>query len=104
MDPTGWAIARDVVIVVAGVLWALAALVTIVVMFMIFGVVRNVEKRSEPLLDSARATANTVQATTRFVGELVVRPAASVVGAGVAVGRLVQVLSGAGPRGNNGRR
>ncbi len=103
MDPTGWAIARDVVIVLAGVLWALAAVVTIIIMMMVLNLLRNVEKRSEPILDSAKVTANTVQATTRFVGELVVRPAASVVGAGVAIGRLVQVLAGGQPK-SNGRR
>ncbi|MCL4535519.1 MAG: hypothetical protein M1370_10225 [Bacteroidetes bacterium] len=98
MDSTAWAIARDIVIVVYGILWAIAALVTIVVMLMVLGLVRRIEKRSEPILDSARVTATTVQATTRFVGELVVRPAASIVGAGVAVGRLVQVLAGGQPR------
>ncbi len=89
-----WATARDIVIVVWGILGALGALAFILVMVMLLRVVQNIEHRLEPTLDSARATANTVQATTKFVGEMVVKPTASVVGAAVAVGKAVQVLSG----------
>lgn len=89
-----WATFRDIVIVVWGVLGIIGALAFIVVMLMLLRVVKDIQRRLEPTLDSAQVTANTVQATTRFVGEMVVKPAASVVGAAAAVGKAVQVLSG----------
>ena len=98
-----WATARDIVIVVFGVLAALSALVSIVVMLMVLSLVRKIDNNVAPTLESTRVTASTIQATVRFVSEMVVRPIASAAGAVVALGKLVQVLLGGSPKRKGGK-
>lgn len=75
------ALIRDIVIIVLGVLWIVAAAVFIVVMLMIYAGVK-------PALRSLRATTANAQVTTTMVTNSVVKPLIRVVSItrGVRVG------------------
>ena len=66
------ALIRDVVIIVLGILWILAAAVFIVIMFMIYAGLK-------PALRSLRTTATNAQVTTTMVTNSVIRPLIRVV-------------------------
>lgn len=72
---------RDLVIVVLGILWILAAVVFIAVMLMIYAGLK-------PALRSLRATAANAQVTTTMVTNSVIRPLIRVVSitSGIRVG------------------
>ncbi len=66
------ALIRDIVIIVLGILWILAATVFIVLMFMIYTGLK-------PVLQSLRITTANAQVTTTMVTDSVVKPLIRVV-------------------------
>jgi hypothetical protein len=89
-----WALGRDVVITVFGLLSIICCVVTIALMLVMVSMIRSFQREITPTLQSTKMTANTVSATVRVVSEMVVRPIATGVGVMTGFGAIFRALFG----------
>ena len=94
--------ARDIVVVLYGILGILFFIVGLIVALLLFLSVRGligsvkdmIDDSVKPTLDSVRDTAKTIQGTTEFVGQSAVRPIMRTYGMVAGIRRGLGVLSG----------
>lgn len=76
---------RDVAIIVLAAIFIIVGLGGAVLMFMLIGLVRTARKKVGPLLDSVLSTINTIEGTSSFVSDTMVRPIIRVASFGAGV-------------------
>jgi hypothetical protein len=76
--PDSWGEWRDIVIVLFGLFWALAGLLSVALVaalvFLVITLRRILRENVAPAVDSAKATLDNARGTTEFVGETVASP------------------------------
>jgi hypothetical protein len=99
--------ARDIVIIIYGIIGIIFFAVALVVILMVGLMARGLLKRVKelldesvkPALDSVKDAAQTVRGTTEFIGRTAVTPVARAYGAAAGVKKGLSVLSGLKGRG-----
>jgi hypothetical protein len=97
---------RDLAIIFLAIMWIVLLLVIIFILLKVKSLIDQLPQRINPLLDSARHTATTVEetatslkGTASFVNRTTVTPIIRVAAIGAAATRFVQVLLGRHRRG-----
>jgi ABC-type Fe3+ transport system permease subunit len=76
--PNSWAEWRDIVIVILGLFWVFAGILTIALLLalilLVFALRNLLRENAAPVLDSLKSTLDNARGTTEFVGETVASP------------------------------